>query len=267
VTAPSPRLEAWVLGLGAAGVGAGVAGGLGLVAPAIATSVAFAALGGLLGGVTLASARPELELFGPCVKRGVHPGRAALTLDDGPHPASTGPILDALAKAGAHATFFVLADRVLRHPDLFRAMLAGGHEIGVHGLGHHPWLTVRPPAAGAAELREAARILEDHGAQPPRWYRPPFGATSPRVYAAARAAGLEVAWCSVRTLDGVPIHPDTLRARCRAVVGTDIVLLHEGEGPTHALLPELLDEWASRGVHASSLSEALEPERPPAGAA
>jgi len=258
--APSSRLEAWVLGVGAAGVGAGVAGGLGLVAPIVATSLALVALGGVVGGVTLASARPELELFGACVKRGVHPGRAALTLDDGPHPASTPAILEALAGAGAHATFFVLADRVLRHPDLFRAMPAGGHEIGVHGLAHHPWLTMRPPAAGAAELSRAARILQDHGAPPPRWYRPPFGATSPRVYAAARAAGLEVAWCSVRTLDGVPIHPDTLRARCRAVVGTDIVLLHEGDGPTHTLLPELLDEWGSRGIRASSLAEALEPE-------
>jgi hypothetical protein len=48
------------------------------------------------------------------------------------------------------------------------------------------------------------------------------------------------------------------------VVGTDIVLLHEGDGPTHALLPELLDEWDARGIRASSLSEALEPEAPPA---
>ena len=62
------------------------------------------------------------------------------------------------------------------------------------------------------------------------------------------------------TLDGVRIRPDTLRARCRAVVGTDIVLLHEGDGPTHALLPELLGEWGSRGIRASSLAEALEPE-------
>lgn len=252
------RLESWILGLGVAGIGAGVAAGGGLVAPVVGTTVALAALGGVLGGVTIASARPELELFGPCLKRATHPGRAALTIDDGPHPASTGPLLEALANAGAHATFFVLADRVVRHPDLFRAMLAGGHEIGLHGLSHHPWLTVRAPSVGAAELTRAKRILEDHGAPPLRWYRPPFGATSPRVYAAARAAGLELAWCSVRTLDGVPIHPETLRARCRKVVGTDIVLLHEGPGPTHALLPEILDEWGARGIRAASLAEALE---------
>jgi peptidoglycan/xylan/chitin deacetylase (PgdA/CDA1 family) len=206
----------------------------------------------------MASARPDLELFGPSVRRGRHPGRAALTIDDGPHPASTSRMLDALAEARAHATFFVLADRVEKHPELFAAMLAGGHEIGLHGLSHHPWLTMRPPAVGEAELRRACAILAAHGAGPLRWYRPPFGATSPRVYAAMARAGLEMAWCSVRTLDGVPIGEETLRARCRHVVGTDVVLLHEGEGPTAALLPEILAEWDSRGIRAASLSEALE---------
>ncbi|MDP2305995.1 MAG: polysaccharide deacetylase family protein [Pseudomonadota bacterium] len=258
IARPAARLEAWVLGLGAAGMGAGLAAGVGILSPDIATAAGLVALGGLLGGVTVASARPELELFGPCVKRGRHPGRAAITIDDGPHPISTAPMLEALARAGAHATFFVLADRVQRHPELFRAMVDGGHEIGLHGLSHHPWLTVRRPVAGAAELAAAMRILAAHGSPPIRWYRPPFGATSPRVYAAAHAAGLSLAWCSVRTLDGVPIRAETLRARCRAVVGTDIVLLHEGPGPTSALLPEILDEWHARGIAASSLSEALE---------
>lgn len=258
MSAPARRLEAWVGGLGVAGVGAGIAAGAGLLAPTTALLAGAAALSGLLGGVVVASARPELELFGPCVKRARHPGRAALTLDDGPHPVSTPALLDALAKAGAHATFFVLADRVEKWPHLLRAMVDGGHEIALHGLAHDPWLTMRSPAAGAAELRRAMDVLVAHGAPRPRWYRPPFGATSPRVYAAVEQAGLTMAWCSVRTLDGVPIRAETLRARCRMVVGTDIVLLHEGEGPTSALLPEILDEWASRGIRAASLAEAME---------
>jgi peptidoglycan/xylan/chitin deacetylase (PgdA/CDA1 family) len=252
------RLEVYVAGLGAAGAGVGVAAGLGWLAPGAAAVAGALALGGVLGGVGVASARPDLELFGACVQRGRHPGRAALTLDDGPHPVSTGPLLAALAAAGARATFFVLADRVERHPALLRAMVDGGHEIGLHGLSHHPWLTVRDPAAGAAELRRAVAILRAAGAPPVRWYRPPFGATSPRVYAAAALAGLEVAWCSVRPRDGVPIRAETLRARLAKVVGTDIVLVHEGEGPTRTLLPDVLAEWAARGIRASTLSEALE---------
>jgi peptidoglycan/xylan/chitin deacetylase (PgdA/CDA1 family) len=194
------------------------------------------------------------------LQRARHPGRAALTIDDGPHPESTPRFLAALADAGVHATFFVLADRVATWPSLLRDMVAAGHEIALHGPSHDPRLTWLHPREGAKVLRAAAQVLVDHGAPHPRWYRPPFGATSPRMYASVALAGLEVAWCSVRTLDGVPIRPETLRARCRRVVGTDIVLLHDGVGPAPLLLPEILAEWDQRGVRASSLTEALEEE-------
>ncbi len=247
-----------VAGFGALGVSAGVAAGFGWVGATAGFGVALAALAGVFATVGVASSRPDLEWFGPAVCRGRHGGRAALTLDDGPDPTSTLPMLEALAARGLRATFFVLADRVERHPELLRAMVAGGHEIGLHGLGHHPWLTMRSPAAGAAELVRAVGVLRAHGAPAVRWYRPPFGAVSPRVYGAVAAAGLEMAWCSVRTRDGVAIRRDTLRARCRGVVGTDIVLLHEGQPTTIELFREILDEWAARGVHASTLSAALE---------
>ena len=229
-----------------------------LVATGMATGGALAALAVLAGSVTVASARPQLQVFGPCVLRGRHPGRAALTIDDGPHPASTPAILAALAERGLHATFFVLADRVRAHPDLFRAMLDGGHEVGLHGLTHDARLTFLPPEAGAQNLRAAIAVLREHGSPPIRWFRPPFGVTSPRLHAAVQLAGLELAWCSVRTMDGVAIAPDTLRARCRAVVGTDIVLVHDGPGPTGALIGEIADEWDGRGIQASTLTATLE---------
>lgn len=257
-TAPAPWFTAWVGTAGIAGLAAGLLGAGGLIAPPVAVVGALAALGGLLGGVAVASARPEMQVFGPALVRGRHPGRAALTLDDGPDPASTPAILAVLAELHVHATFFVLVDRVLRYPELLSAMVAGGHEIGLHGLTHDARLTVLSPEAGAANLREAIAVLRANDVPPVRWYRPPFGVTSPRLHAAVRGAGLELAWCSVRTLDGVAIGEDALRAHCRAVVGTDIVLLHEGPGPTTRLLDEIVAEWDARGIRASTVSEALE---------
>ncbi|MFZ5482184.1 MAG: polysaccharide deacetylase family protein, partial [Myxococcota bacterium] len=211
---------------------------------------------GLVGAVAVASARPELEAFGPCVRRGRHTGRLALTVDDGPHPVSTPAFLAALAAEQAHATFFVLANRVKAHPGLFREVLAAGHEIGLHGMSHHPWYTVWGPERGAAELRAACRVLEEHGAPPIRWFRPPFGAVSPRVYAAAAAAGLEVAWCSIRTGDGGWISPATLLGRCARAVATDVVLVHDGTD-TWKHLPDALRDWDARGIRASALGECL----------
>jgi peptidoglycan-N-acetylglucosamine deacetylase len=238
------RVEPWIAGFGAAGVFAG------LTAPALAP-LAIAGIAGVLG---VASMRPDLQAFGPALLRTTNPARIALTIDDGPHPASTPAILAALREADASATFFVLADRVQQHRALFRQIVDAGHEIGLHGLSHHPWLTVWDPARSAAELYQAIEIL---GARGLRWFRPPFGATSPRLHAAVQRVGLTLTWCSVRTRDGVRIRPDALRARCRRAVATDIVLIHDGVGPTHAVLPDVLAEWKARGLRASSVSEAL----------
>ncbi len=241
----------------AAGLSAGVGAAVGVVPLWGATLVGAFGLMALAAAVGVASAQPSLRAFGDCIDRGRHAGRAALTFDDGPDPVTTLPLLAVLAGRGATATFFVLADRVEAWPDLVRAMLAGGHEVALHGRAHHAWLTTWSPARGARDLRVAVGVLAAVGVAP-RYFRPPFGVVSPRLYAAVALVGLPVAWCSVRTRDGSRIDAETLRARCRAVVGTDIVLLHEGRPLTLALIGDIIDEWGTRGIAATTLSQALE---------
>ena len=66
--------------------------------------------------------------------------RVALTFDDGPHNVYTKKIVDALAQYGAHATFFVVGNRVDGGAYNGRAgieyAIANGHEIGIHGYTH-----------------------------------------------------------------------------------------------------------------------------------
>jgi len=251
-------LARWVGLPAGVAVATGVASLLGWLSADVAAQVGAMGLVGVLGGVAVASARPELQVFGVCLTRAVHPGRAALTFDDGPDPDSTPRLLQILAKHGATATFFVLADRAERHPDLVRAMVLGGHEVALHGRAHHPWLTMWSAARGERDLREALGILGRLGVRT-SWFRPAFGAVSPRVFASMRAAGLQMAWCSVRTGDGGWISRETLLERCRRVVGTDIVLMHEGARLAREVLDEVLEEWASRAIRATSLAHALEP--------
>src|SRR5215475_8107962 len=56
----------------------------------------------------------------------------ALTFDDGPDPRWTPRVLEMLAAHRVRATFFMVAKRAERHPDLVRQVMAGGHEIGNH---------------------------------------------------------------------------------------------------------------------------------------
>lgn len=213
------------------------------------------ALGGLLGGVAWGSADPGLRVFGPAITS-ARTGRpeVALTFDDGPDPASTPMLLEALERAGARATFFLLVDAAERHPELTRA-IATSHEVGLHGLTHHPWLTVRPPDTGARELAEASRRLQGITGAPIRWFRPPFGAVSPRLMEAVRRAGLEHVWCSVRTRDGGRLEPADVRARCGRARAGDIVLLHDGRPPTAHALPDVLGDLRARGLAAVTVGD------------
>ncbi len=59
-----------------------------------------------------------------------------LTFDDGPNPDTTLWILECLARYGARATFFCLGKNVELRPELFRAIVDGGHAVGNHTYSH-----------------------------------------------------------------------------------------------------------------------------------
>lgn len=60
----------------------------------------------------------------------------ALTFDDGPIPEQTPWVLDTLDKYGVKATFFCVGDNIRKYPDIFREVIARGHEVGNHTFHH-----------------------------------------------------------------------------------------------------------------------------------
>ncbi len=101
-----------------------------------------------------------------------------ITYDDGPEPGGTEGILAALAAKGAIARFFVLLSRVRRYPELFAEMVAGGHEIDLHG-GDHRSLPGLEPAVVQRNTVEAKQELQEILGRSVRWFRPPYGDQSP----------------------------------------------------------------------------------------
>src|SRR3569833_2507482 len=60
----------------------------------------------------------------------------ALSFDDGPTERGVNAILPELARTQAHATFFLIGGEAERRPELVRALLAAGHEVGNHTYSH-----------------------------------------------------------------------------------------------------------------------------------
>jgi len=65
-------------------------------------------------------------------------------------------LLGLLDAAGVKATFFLLGPIAQEHPDLVRAIAAGGHELGCHGWSHDLLYTMTP-----ARMREETRRAAD----------------------------------------------------------------------------------------------------------
>jgi peptidoglycan/xylan/chitin deacetylase (PgdA/CDA1 family) len=198
----------------------------------------------------------------------------ALTYDDGPDPVGTPAVLAVLAEAGVTATFFQLAERAERHPDLVRAVLDAGHEIAVHGI-DHTRLTGLPRADAAGRIRAARDRLAAVTGRRARYFRPAYGGQTPATYLATRRAGLDPVVWGPTVEDWVDGPAADVAARALTGLGPgEIVLLHDGfEVPPGDTTPEptfdrgeitreLLALLSERGYTATSVTGLLAHGRP-----
>jgi peptidoglycan/xylan/chitin deacetylase (PgdA/CDA1 family) len=152
----------------------------------------------------------------------------AMTFDDGPDREWTPRIVDILASQRAFATFFMLLESARRHPELVRRVVAGGHEVGLHGVDHRS-LAGRSRRSTRSLLDAAAVELATISGAPVRYFRPPFGAQTIASFLGARDAGLECVVWDVDSHDwrGGDERYTATQVVAQAVPGS-IVLLHDG---------------------------------------
>ena len=198
------------------------------------------------------------------IERRIDRNVVALTFDDGPHPQGTPATLEALARRGATATFFLVGEQVDAHPEVARAIVEAGHEVAVHGY-RHTLLLRRRAASLAADFDRAFAAIELATGVSPTLYRPPYGVFSARGLQLAQARGWRPLlwsrwgrdWERRATADSIA------RRAARNLRPGDVVLLHDSDAyssadswrSTVAALPSLLDAVAALDVEASAVSQ------------
>ncbi len=94
------------------------------------------------GGRALAAqltARAQLD----APSRSLRPrGLVAISIDDGPEPATTPRVLEILDEQRAKATFFCIGERMLRHRALAREIVDRGHAIENHSFRHPSYFSL-----------------------------------------------------------------------------------------------------------------------------
>lgn len=119
--------------------------------------------------------------------------RVYLTFDEGYENGNTATILDALARNGVRATFFVTETYIRANPALVRRMVAEGHVVGNHSATHPSMPTLaKDPKAFAAELTKTAKTFKDTtGQEIAQIFRPPMGEYSPLSLWRTQSLGYE----------------------------------------------------------------------------
>jgi peptidoglycan/xylan/chitin deacetylase (PgdA/CDA1 family) len=209
---------------------------------------------------------PSFEIYGPVVFRGPSGrSRVALTFDDGPHPETTRRVLEELAATRHRATFFVLGEKVRRHPDVVREIFAGGHSLGIHGDWHDYLHSFRSTRSVHDWICRASEAVEAATGTRPRFFRPPLGHISLTTARGARRAGITLVGWSSRGYDGVRRRsPEAVVQRVGPTL-TDgaIVLLHDAsehddfEPASVRALPRLLGLLDQRRLASVGLEELL----------
>lgn len=176
-------------------------------------------------------------------------GDIALTFDDGPDPDRTPQILDALARAGASATFFLIGSRVAGCSALVRRILAEGHAIGNHTL-DHSGLVWRGETFIEATLVRAQQTIFDACGVTPDIVRAPFGRRDAAFYRVARRLCLQPVFWSRDTFDWTGLPASIVASRLGNARRGDIVLMHDGAPKATGTLQALtvgLARLAARG--------------------
>lgn len=198
------------------------------------------------------------DVFFSCYKN--ESKKIALTFDDGPHPKYTPEILAVLDEYGIKATFFVVGQNVGYYPDLVKAEVDAGHEVGNHTFSHANLRKERYDAV-CSEINKTERLIYENTDFRSRLLRPPEGVYSQAVCDAAADFDYTIVLWSIDTKDWAHNPASKIAEQILSDVRSgDIILFHDFIGknsPTVEALRLVIPELLEQGYKFVTVSELL----------
>ncbi|MDB2447090.1 polysaccharide deacetylase family protein [bacterium] len=135
------------------------------------------------------STKSSLNIFEGNLRGGLSPNEYALTFDDGPS-VHTPRVLDALAKYGVKATFFVNGNQSKNRLAMLQRMKDEGHLVANHTFSH-PSLPSLTESEILDQLQKTHEIIEPYVDNSAFFFRAPFGAWKLWIADFLNRAGLD----------------------------------------------------------------------------
>ena len=186
-----------------------------------------------------------------------------LTFDCGYENGNTEPILDALKKHNAKATFFVVGHFLESAPDIVKRMEAEGHAVGNHTYHHPDMSSISDMTSFQKEMDDVASLYQTvTGKEMIKYYRPPQGKYSTKNLEMAKELGYHTFFWSLAyvdwNVDDQPTKEEAFDKLLTRIHPGAIVLLHSTSKTNGEILDELLTKWEEMGYTFAPLSELIE---------
>ena len=182
----------------------------------------------------------------------------AITFDYAYGETNTDWLLDVLDQYNMKCTMFMTDEWMKSHSSWVERIIEAGHEIGSHSVSH-PRLTSLSATKVVSEIKPTVdRMLNEHGYRI-HVFRPPFGASNPKVNTISRYFGLEVIMWGLTSKDAndawdVEAIENLL---FREIKPGHIILCHNGAKHLKKYLIPVLDEFIARGYTFCTVSELM----------
>lgn len=185
-----------------------------------------------------------------------------LTYDCGYENGNTAPILDALKKHNAPATFFVVGHFLETAPDLVKRMVKEGHTVGNHTYHHPDMSSISDLSSFQKEVDDTATLYQKiTGKEMTKYYRPPQGKYSTANLKMAKELGYHTFFWSLAyvdwNVDSQPTKEQAFDKLLTRIHPGAIVLLHSTSKTNGEIMDELLTKWEEMGYRFAPLSELL----------
>lgn len=186
-----------------------------------------------------------------------------LTFDCGYENGNTSPILNALKKHNANATFFVVGNFISTSPDLIKRMHEEGHTVGNHTYNHPDMSKISTKEAFEKELKDVEDAYKEiTGEEMTRYYRPPQGKYSTENLQMAKDMGYHTFFWSLAYVDWYqdkqPSREEAFDKLLGRIHPGAVVLLHSTSSTNGEILDELLGKWEEMGYTFQSLDHLID---------
>lgn len=200
--------------------------------------------------------------------------KVALTFDDGPSPSNTPFVLETLAHYGIRATFFLVGEEAVSHPDLVDAITRAGHLI----VANHSWTHANFHTLSVEEQRNEISKNDQllGNLQDPRYFRYPYGNSTCESNQFLRSENYKIVGWHVDSCDWGFNATGTVSSGNATICGVasanrsdftshvvsslkarrgGILLMHDVQPNTIRKLPEIIDGLLASGYEFGSLDD------------